>query len=677
VHVSVVVPSYRRPESLSRCLNALLRQDTQPDEILVVVRREDEASRRCVRERREKSIRCVPIEVPAGRPGAVAALNAGVDASQGEIVCLTDDDAEPHPDWISRIVAAFDADPMIGAVGGRDWIYHDGRLEDEAADTVGMITRWGRVIGNHHLGVGPARSVAVLKGVNLSVRGDLIRQVRFDTRLLGRTTEHHSELGLCFRLLRMGFRVVYDPATVVDHRPVSRVGETREFDSSQVRDAAHNETLALLEHLTPVGRMAHLFWTTVIGTRNAPGLAQAARLLLSTRDAKLEVLFGNLTGRGLAVLTYLGLSNQKAHPARNAPQGSGASADAHNVLAIAHSSSAGARAEQLLERIPGSRVIQPSRDARGMAWSAWMAFASRAKVLYLVDVGKTTAPAALVGRLTGKRVIVDTGDACFALARSLGDRNFVGLLVVGVAEKVALRSAQEVVVRGRSHASLVAGRVAHIPDIPPTGVGPVSGANVRTMLGIDHSFVVGLVGSLTLSRRHRISYGWDLIEALAYTSPEVVALIVGDGSGLETLRGRARELAVEDRCRFVGRVPTERISEYVCAADVGLSTQSNDQVGRVRTTGKLPLYLACGRPVLASHVGEAARLLGPLGWTLPYDGVVDPNYPHRLAGAIGRWRRDPDGAPHRQANAIRIAREAFDLEIMRRRAADVIAGPRG
>jgi glycosyltransferase involved in cell wall biosynthesis len=180
------------------------------------------------------------------------------------------------------------------------------------------------------------------------------------------------------------------------------------------------------------------------------------------------------------------------------------------------------------------------------------------------------------------------------------------------------------------------------------------------------------VGSLIFSRRLRICYGWDLIEALAHTAHEVVALIVGDGSGLEFLRARADELGVADRCRFVGRVPTDQVGRYVCAADVAVSTQTNDLVGRVRTTGKLPLYLACGRPVLASHVGEAARLLGPLGWTIPYSGVVDRSYPKRLAEAVELWRGDPGGAEGRQAIALKLAESEFDVEVMRRRLTMVI-----
>ena len=235
----------------------------------------------------------------------MAALNAGVAASRGEVVCLTDDDSEPWPDWISQITATFARDPSIGAVGGRDWVYFGDRLEEGDGTGVGTVTWWGRVLGRHHLGVGRARDVAVLKGVNLSARGDLIRQVGFDRRLRGRTTEHHSELGLCLKLARMGYRVVYDPAIAVDHRPQPRTAEAREFDPSQVRNSAFNETLALLEHLSPGGSAIHLLWTTAVGTRSSPGFAQSLRLLLTGGGPQLRLLAGNLQGRALALSTFL------------------------------------------------------------------------------------------------------------------------------------------------------------------------------------------------------------------------------------------------------------------------------------------------------------------------------------------------------------------------------------
>jgi hypothetical protein len=333
------------------------------------------------------------------------------------------------------------------------------------------------------------------------------------------------------------------------------------------------------------------------------------------------------------------------------------------VLAIADSENGRERAQQLLAGVRGVRVLGPL----GSVAAAAAVLRTPARNIYLVEVGRATAPAALLGRFRRRRVIVDTGDAVFALARSLGDRNFAGLFLVGMGERFALRSADVVVVRGRLHAEHVPRPTVRIPDLAPAGAAPVPADSLRGELGLDYGFVVGLVGSLILSPRLGVSYGWDLIEALARSDEQVFALVVGEGSGRGALEARARALGVDDRCRFVGRVEPSRVAAYVCAMDAALSTQTNDLVGRVRTTGKLPLYLTCERPVLASHVGEAARLLGPHGWTIPFRGRLDRSYPDRLAARIEAWRAEPDAALARRALAGRIAATEFNPMTMRSR----------
>ncbi|HST54665.1 MAG TPA: glycosyltransferase [Solirubrobacteraceae bacterium] len=678
MRITVVVPTYKRAESLRRCLDSLAEQELAADEILVVARADDDATHRVV------SGHAIAARlVTTDRPGVVAAMNAGIDASTGELVALTDDDSAPHADWLRRMAAAYESDARIGAVGGRDWVHENGRRVEEERSVVGTISWYGRFTGNHHLGAGAPRDVAVLKGVNLSMRGELIRELRIDTRLRGVGTEHHWELALCLGALRKGYRVVYDPAIAVEHFPQPRVEGRRSLDAPlHVRNATHNETLAVLEHLPVQRRIVYLLWTVGIGTSTAPGLAQAARSLLSSGDARLSLLGGALKGRALGVGTYLSARRVPTGevpagqvPTREVPIGEVPTEVPTGVFALGHSPSAKERIEQLLADRRDVSSAQAPSGWRGVLFALQRVARSRAHTLYLVDVGMSTTAAAVLGRALGRRVVLDTGDAVYELARSLGDRSRAGLALVGVGERVALRSAHQVVVRGRAHAELVGRPATHIPDLAPASAAPVPtpAQELRAKFGLEDAFVVGLVGSVIRSPRLGISYGWDLVEALAHTGPQVSALIVGDGSGLEPLRLRAAELGVSERCRFVGRVPTARVSEYVSAMDAAISTQTNDVVGQVRTTSKLPLYLACGCPVIATHVGEAALLLGPLGWTLRYDGVVDERYPERLAELIETWRSDPAGAPGRRQAAVERAAAEFDVATMRARLAGVLA----
>ena len=61
-------PPISDPRACRRCLDALARQDSAPDEIIVVARREDEASRRYIREREaSRSASCRSTCLPDAR----------------------------------------------------------------------------------------------------------------------------------------------------------------------------------------------------------------------------------------------------------------------------------------------------------------------------------------------------------------------------------------------------------------------------------------------------------------------------------------------------------------------------------------------------------------------------------------------------------------------------------
>lgn len=277
--VSVIVPTWKRPEDLARCLRALAAQERPPDEVLVVTREADEASREVAR-RIALPDGCERVLPRVNAGGVIAALQAGLDLSRGEIVVLTDDDAEARPDWIRRQLEAFARDRDIGGVGGRDWQPH----ERGEATVVGRLQWFGRVIGRHHLGAGPARAADVLKGVNCAFRAPLARAIGMDPGLRGAGAQVHWELALCLPMRRAGWTLVYDPAIALDHHVARRDGEDQvhrgAFAEGPFGDAVYNEARALSHHLGGVRWMLFTVWAECAGTTAAPGLLSALRLRL-------------------------------------------------------------------------------------------------------------------------------------------------------------------------------------------------------------------------------------------------------------------------------------------------------------------------------------------------------------------------------------------------------------
>ncbi len=277
--LSVLVPAYRRPAEVARCLRALAAQTRAPDEVIVIVRTDDAATEAAARAQVMPAATRLVVE-PVDAPGVVAAMRAGLARATGEVIALTDDDAEPRADWCARLLDALAADTGLAGVGGRDWQPH----ERGDAREVGVVRWSGRVVGRHHLGAGPPRDVDVLKGVNCAFRAAPLRGVGFDARLRGEGAQVHWELATCLPLRRAGWRLRYDPAIAVEHHVAPREGEDQvhrgRFAAAPFADAAHNEALALREHLRGVRGLVHALWRAAIGATANPGLLAALRLRL-------------------------------------------------------------------------------------------------------------------------------------------------------------------------------------------------------------------------------------------------------------------------------------------------------------------------------------------------------------------------------------------------------------
>jgi glycosyltransferase involved in cell wall biosynthesis len=83
----------------------------------------------------------------------------------------------------------------------------------------------------------------------------------------------------------------------------------------------------------------------------------------------------------------------------------------------------------------------------------------------------------------------------------------------------------------------------------------------------------------------------------------------------------------------------------------------------VRTTGKLPLYLAYGKYVIATDVGEASRVLSHVGCLLPYNGVRDDRHPARLADRLRELVIESQ-LLNIAEKAREVARVNFDYEML-------------
>jgi cellulose synthase/poly-beta-1,6-N-acetylglucosamine synthase-like glycosyltransferase len=312
--ISVLIPTYRRPQELANCLTALKGQTFMPHEILIVVRNNDAATHAMLQTYTQESLPLQVVNINIG--GQVAALNAGLAAATCDIIAITDDDAEPHPDWLERIHAHFLRDDTVGGVGGRDWTYIDGQLQTAQqtggnSGTIGRLQWFGRMIGNHHLGEGYMRSVDILKGANMSYRRHAISNLRFNENLRGTGAQVDNEVDFCLKLKKRGWQLIYDPQVAVDHFPAQRFDEDQRstFNRLAQYNTSHNETYAILNNISLLSKVFFLLWAFVIGTRRTPGFLQILRLFPSQGILSFDRGLVSIQGRIAGIKSWLTVSS--------------------------------------------------------------------------------------------------------------------------------------------------------------------------------------------------------------------------------------------------------------------------------------------------------------------------------------------------------------------------------
>jgi glycosyltransferase involved in cell wall biosynthesis len=161
---------------------------------------------------------------------------------------------------------------------------------------------------------------------------------------------------------------------------------------------------------------------------------------------------------------------------------------------------------------------------------------------------------------------------------------------------------------------------------------------------------IGFVGSF-----YRYQGLTCLLEAFATLRgrrPATRLLLVGDGEAAPSLREQAIRLNVAEAIIWTGRVPYERVPDFINAMDVCVAPFRGDR-GETSPV-KVFDYLACGRPTVVSAIPSVASLFSE------GDGVVlvPPDDPVALTGALNRVLEDPRWADElgRRGRGVACAR---------------------
>jgi GT2 family glycosyltransferase len=204
---SVLICTYNRHELLRKALQALIVGTKEPPDQVVVVNGGDERADRVAKAFMEwhgieiKLVKTVNKNLAASR-------NVGLPHCMGDIIAMTDDDAEVFPSWVTHMKRAHQEHPEAGAVGGPVLGTNKDSLVGKVADLITFPT-WPE-----------PRYVRTLPGVNISYKREVVEQVGFQDETLFRG----EDVDYNWRVKRLGYQIYFAPHIKVYHyhRPTLR-----------------------------------------------------------------------------------------------------------------------------------------------------------------------------------------------------------------------------------------------------------------------------------------------------------------------------------------------------------------------------------------------------------------------------------------------------------------------
>ncbi len=198
---SVLICTYNRPDMLAMSLKALIERTHEKPDQVVIVNGGDERSDALVLQYTAHANVKVELVKTVNKNLAVS-RNIGLAHCIGEIVAITDDDAEVFPDWVTQMKRIHAEHPEAGGVGGAVLGVDSGKsLLSRIADVATFSSP------------PQAAYVRTIAGVNVSYKRATLQAVGPQDETLFRG----EDVDFNWRIKKLGYEIYYSPEIKVLH----------------------------------------------------------------------------------------------------------------------------------------------------------------------------------------------------------------------------------------------------------------------------------------------------------------------------------------------------------------------------------------------------------------------------------------------------------------------------
>lgn len=213
--ISVVIPSYKRKDSILQLLETVYGQEGAEFEVIVVDDRSDDGTPDAIAGRFPRTV----IVRQAVNCGPAVCRNDGIRKAKGEIIVGLDSDVTlPERDTLRKVEEIFEQHPAVSGLAFH-LLQPDGKSED--------VDRWWHPLSNERYAC-RRFSTLYFSGTAYAFRRDAVMAAGLFPEIL---FMHYEEVELAYRILDNGGTILYCPELMAIHHEhsVSRRSEVRLF----------------------------------------------------------------------------------------------------------------------------------------------------------------------------------------------------------------------------------------------------------------------------------------------------------------------------------------------------------------------------------------------------------------------------------------------------------------
>ena len=240
VTISIIIPTYKRKDSLLRLLVSIFSQMTTQTELIIV---EQGLNHKTLIEKEAKKWKKPCIYIFAEHANMPKARNIGAMRAKGTYLVFYDDDVVLTKYALRNIVKGFEA-PNVGMVGGR--VTRPDLPDEKGRIDVGRISLLGDFTDGFSSII--RQEIDTVIGCNMAIRKDVFDEIHgFDGRFTGNSLREESDA--CLRVKERGYKVVFEPSSCVVHFHAAHGGASK-LDNRLYwyYHFFHNETYFFLKH---------------------------------------------------------------------------------------------------------------------------------------------------------------------------------------------------------------------------------------------------------------------------------------------------------------------------------------------------------------------------------------------------------------------------------------------